>query len=64
MSRPKKFTEHRVTTAVRLPESLHRELEAVAAERDTSINHLLCKGAEFYLKSLPPLEIQSSEGAA
>ena len=56
MARPKKYLERRVTTAIRLPERLHRDLEATAQERDTSINHLLVKAAEFYLRHLPEIE--------
>lgn len=56
MGRPKKYLERRVTTAIRLPERLHRELEATAHDRDTSINHLMVKAAEFYLSHLPRLE--------
>ncbi len=56
MARPKKYLERRVTTAIRLPERLHRELEDTADERDTSINHLMVKAAEFYLRHLPKLE--------
>ncbi len=56
MGRPKKYHERRVTTAVRLPERLHRELETTADDRDTSINHLMVKAAEFYLRHLPRLE--------
>lgn len=55
MGRPKKYLERRVTTAVRLPESLHRQLQEVADERDTSINHLITKAAQTYLTTLPAL---------
>lgn len=56
MARPKKYLERRVTTAIRLPERLHRDLEETAHERDTSINHLMVKAAEFYLRHLPKIE--------
>lgn len=56
MARPKKYLERRVTTAIRMPERLHRTLEETAHERDTSINHLMVKAAEFYLRHLPPME--------
>lgn len=55
MPRPKKFQDKRITTAVRLPEALHQRLQQTADERDTSINHLLVKAAELYLRHLPPL---------
>lgn len=48
--------EERVTTAVRIPESLFERLKEAAATRDTSVNHLLVKGADYYLRKLPPLE--------
>lgn len=63
MGRPKKYLERRVTTAIRLPERLHRELEATAHDRDTSINHLMVKAAEFYLRHLPRLDPVLSEVA-
>lgn len=56
MGRPKKFHDRRVTTAVRLPERLHRRLSETAEDRDTSINHLLVKAAEHYLDRLPAIE--------
>lgn len=56
MGRRKVHQEPRVTTAIRIPESLHRELEETAEDRDTSINHLLVKAARHYLSNLPPLE--------
>lgn len=62
MARPKKYLERRVTTAIRLPERLHRELESTAHERDTSINHLMVKAAEFYLRHLPQIEPVVPEG--
>ena len=55
MPRPRKFQDKRITTAVRLPEDLHRRLQETADERDTSINHLMVKAAELYLRHLPPL---------
>ena len=45
-----------MTTAVRVPASLFNKLKQVAAERDTSVNHLLVRGADYYLRRLPPLE--------
>ena len=63
MGRPKQFHEPRVATAVRLPESLHRRLQAEAVARDTSINHLLAKAAAYYLDRLPPLEIAEDQAS-
>jgi hypothetical protein len=48
--------EQRVTTAVRIPESLFESLKEAAAARDTSVNHLLVRGADYYLRKLPPLD--------
>lgn len=56
MGRRRMFDQKRVTTAIRIPADLHRQLQKVAEERDTSINHLLVKAAEHYLGRLPPLE--------
>jgi predicted HicB family RNase H-like nuclease len=53
--RPKQYHEERKTTAVRLPVSLHERLVQVAAERETSVNHLLVKAATVYLDRLTPL---------
>lgn len=56
MGRPKKFHDRRVTTAVRMPERLHRRLSETAEDRATSINHLMVKAAEHYLDRLPAIE--------
>jgi predicted HicB family RNase H-like nuclease len=54
--RPRQYREDRVTTAVRLPEALHRRLTEEAEARDTSLNHLLVRAATYYLDHmLPPL---------
>ena len=54
--RPKEHLEERVTTAVRIPKGLYRKLKQEANQRDSSLNHLLVKAAEYYLDRLPPLE--------
>lgn len=55
MSRPKVHGD-RITTAVRLPADLHERLKVTAAERDTSVNHLLVRAAMYYLDNrLGPL---------
>lgn len=54
--RPKEHYEDRVTTAVRIPRKLHKQLKREAVERDSSVNHLIVKAAQFYLDRLPPLE--------
>jgi predicted HicB family RNase H-like nuclease len=56
MARPKKHLERRITYGVRLPEDLHKRLSSVAEERETSINQLIVRGVESYLKRLPKLE--------
>jgi hypothetical protein len=33
-----------------VPEELHARLAEVAEERDTSINHLMVKAADYYLE--------------
>ncbi len=54
--RPRKYSEDRVATAVRIPKDLYTKLKQEANERDSSLNHLLVKAAEYYLDRLPPLE--------
>lgn len=61
MARPKIYQERRITTAVRLPESLHQRLQEAAQSRDVSVNYLLIKAADHYLRSeLVPLEAAAS----
>ena len=62
MARPKKYQEPRVTTAIRLPADLHRQLQETAQSRDTSLNHLVVKAAALYLSRLPPLDVEDTEG--
>ena len=54
MSRPKVYDEPRVATAIRLPTSLHEELQAVASERDVSVNFLVTRAVSTFLAELPP----------
>jgi predicted transcriptional regulator len=56
MARPKIYDEPRVTTAIRLPESVHDRLRAAADERDISANLIATKAIEQYLDHLKPLE--------
>lgn len=49
-------SEARVTTAVRLPESLHARLHAAATDRELSANFLVVKALEHYLDRLIPTE--------
>jgi hypothetical protein len=55
MSRPKIFAEPRVTTAIRLPESLRDELQAAATARDVSVNYLIHRAIDDYLQRLPKI---------
>jgi hypothetical protein len=60
MSRPKVYEEHRVTTAVRLPESLHSWLKATALERDVSVTYL---AVEDYRDRIAPLTVSGAKGS-
>lgn len=52
MARPKVYDEPRVTTALRLPESLHVRLRSTADERDISVNLIATKAIREYLDQL------------
>ena len=54
MSRPRVYDEPRVATAIRLPTSLHEELQTVASERDVSVNFLVTRAVSTFLAELPP----------
>jgi hypothetical protein len=54
MSRPKIYDEPRVATAIRLPTSLHGELQTAASERDVSVNFLVTRAVSAFLAQLPP----------
>jgi predicted transcriptional regulator len=56
VARPRVHHENRVTTAVRLPESLHLRLKAAADDRDVSVNLLVTKALEDYLDRLVPAD--------
>jgi predicted HicB family RNase H-like nuclease len=56
MARPKVYEEKRVPTAVRIPESLHRQLQAAADEREISVNFLIVRAIKKHLEQLPPLD--------
>lgn len=62
MARPRKFGD-RVTTAVRVPVDLHDRLVAVADDRDTSINNLIVKAADYYLEHvIKPMPAEAHSG--
>jgi predicted HicB family RNase H-like nuclease len=46
-------SEKRIATAVRLPESLHTELQRQADERDVSVNFLVVRAVRQYLEAAP-----------
>jgi predicted transcriptional regulator len=56
MARPKVHHEDRVTTAVRIPESLHGRLREAADERELSANYLIVRAIEDYLDRLIPAD--------
>jgi hypothetical protein len=62
MSRPKVYDEPRVATAVRLPLSLHGELQSAASVRDVSVNLLITRAVSAYLAGLPPAEDEAATG--
>ncbi|MGO9198084.1 MAG: hypothetical protein ACLQK4_13275 [Acidimicrobiales bacterium] len=57
MGRPKCCSEPRVTTAIRLPASLHEALHEAAAARDVSANLLLTRALSDFLDRLPPPDL-------
>ena len=53
--------EKRVATAVRLPESLHHQLQDQAEYRDVSVNFLVVRAVTQYLQNAPdPLALEGS----
>jgi len=54
MSRPRVYDERRVATAIRLPSSLHEELQSAATARDVSVNYLVTRAVAAFLAQLPP----------
>ncbi|MGO8864164.1 MAG: hypothetical protein ACLQRH_25840 [Acidimicrobiales bacterium] len=54
MSRPRVYDEPRVATAIRLPASLHGELQSAASARDVSVNFLVTRAVSAFLARLPP----------
>jgi len=49
-------SERRIATAVRLPESVHRELHLAASDRDVSANLIITRAVTEYLDRLPSLD--------
>lgn len=61
-----KSTRSRVSTAIRLPADLHAELQRCAEERDVSVNFLVTRTVDHYLRQLPPadpLQTATTNGA-
>ncbi len=56
MARPRVYEEQRVTTAIRIPKSLHDKLHEAAEQRDVSVNLLVLKAIDAYLERLVPPE--------
>lgn len=56
MARPKVHHEERVTTALRVPRSLHERLKQAAEERQVAVNLIAVKALEEYLDRLIPVE--------
>jgi predicted HicB family RNase H-like nuclease len=56
MGRPRRTTEARVSTQVRLPRSVHDRLLAAADERVVSVNWLVTRAVERFLDDLLPLD--------
>lgn len=52
MGRPKVYDEPRVATAIRLPASLHEELQCAATIRDVSVNFLVTRAVAEFLAQL------------
>lgn len=59
MARPRVYDERRVTTALRLPESLHERLRSIAHERDVSANLIATKAIKAYLDQLEPVDVST-----
>ena len=53
MARPKIYEERRVATAVRLPASVHAELQRLARSRDVSVNYVVTRAVEELLANSP-----------
>lgn len=51
MARPKQYHEARVTTAIRLPESIHSALSAEAKAQRVSVNRIVTSVVSEYLNS-------------
>jgi hypothetical protein len=50
--RPREYDEQRVTTAVRLPKSLYKQLKIEAIEQETTLNRLVEEATTRYLRTV------------
>ena len=57
MARPKLDEESRVSTQIRLPESLHERLRLAAQDRDVSVNLIVTRALTDFLDRLVPSEV-------
>lgn len=56
-----KASRTRVSTAIRLPTELHAELQRHAEERDVSVNFLVTRAVDHYLRQLGPADPLATE---
>ena len=63
MARPKIYEERRVATAVRLPVSVHAELQRLARARDVSVNYVVTRAVEELLAHSSPLDADTGLSA-
>jgi len=56
VGRPRVHQEKRVTTAIRIPESLHDRLREAALDRDVSVNLLVTRALDDFLARLVPAD--------
>ena len=63
MARPKIYEERRVATAVRLPASVHAELQRLARARDVSVNYVVTRAVEELLANSSGLDADTGLSA-
>ena len=57
MPRPKLTEEPRVSTQIRLPQSLHERLRLAAQDRDVSVNLIATRALSEFLDRLVPSDV-------
>ena len=61
VGRPREYDESRVSTSVRLPESLHHDLAEAARDHGLSVNRMIEQAViEFLTDLLPPNKVRMS----